>query len=333
MNYKYEKNIISPLLNLIKENSIYLTRPENLPQLAKLGFIFQITYYYGRTCWGFQGILEKSADCENNPRDLFEKIETGKDKIDEIIYDAWTMHSGNFSTGKHEYNFDTFCDLVNNGEIYSDIGKKWLKDKTFEDWVILLNNQYSYSKFSRNAIFAKLSHGYKMDSNGYIFVESNTGKNLSIFGEWKNGVLRNDIKQKIDEILSIPELKLTLDSAYKHRMSLHKKNADEKRKMESIFYEVAKAAGLYEDSEGNLDFYDIVGRYNKAKTILPNSPFLVNEEEKYQPKYIDIKFINKIMKIGHQSYKDAAMDFFKEILDNEILEKEENIKLAKKYLK
>lgn len=37
--FKFEEKIIDPILSIIRNNQEYLTLPENLPQLAKLGWI------------------------------------------------------------------------------------------------------------------------------------------------------------------------------------------------------------------------------------------------------------------------------------------------------
>ena len=39
-SFLFEEKVIDPILNLIKDNQKYLTKKENLPQLSKLGFIY-----------------------------------------------------------------------------------------------------------------------------------------------------------------------------------------------------------------------------------------------------------------------------------------------------
>ena len=77
--FKFEENIIDPILILIRDNQEYLTMPENLPQLAKLGYMYNTLWYDGRLCWGSDGILldpilkkeieesDYDDDDENNP--------------------------------------------------------------------------------------------------------------------------------------------------------------------------------------------------------------------------------------------------------------------------
>ena len=48
---QYEERIIDTILNTIKDNQVYLTQKENLPQLAKLGYMwakYDLTVDYSR---------------------------------------------------------------------------------------------------------------------------------------------------------------------------------------------------------------------------------------------------------------------------------------------
>jgi len=44
-HFKYEEKVIDVILTLIKDNQEYLTQPENLPQLAKLGYMYNTLWY------------------------------------------------------------------------------------------------------------------------------------------------------------------------------------------------------------------------------------------------------------------------------------------------
>ena len=76
----FEKQVVDRLLKIIEDNQEYLTKAENLPQLAKLGYMFNALFYTGRICYGFDGAIKKEGSCENNPR---YELEDG-DKIDYI---------------------------------------------------------------------------------------------------------------------------------------------------------------------------------------------------------------------------------------------------------
>ena len=68
---KYEKTVIEPIMKVIENNQVFLTKPENLPQLAKLGFMFERLYYAGRICYGYDGIVKRGSSCENNPKEIY----------------------------------------------------------------------------------------------------------------------------------------------------------------------------------------------------------------------------------------------------------------------
>ena len=106
-HFEYEKEVIDRLLNLIKDNQEYLTIPENLPQLAKLGYMYNTLWYSGRVCWGHSGLLRGDAkrlvidnnddegdyyDCEDNPKYKIEMCDPINEDIENFIYDAWGMH-------------------------------------------------------------------------------------------------------------------------------------------------------------------------------------------------------------------------------------------------
>jgi len=48
MATKFESKVINPILKVIEKNQDYLCKPENLPQLAKLGFMFNNQIQFGR---------------------------------------------------------------------------------------------------------------------------------------------------------------------------------------------------------------------------------------------------------------------------------------------
>jgi len=64
-HFKYEEKVIDVILGLIRDNQEYLTQPENLPQLAKLGFMYDTLWYAGRRCWGSNGILRDGVKQQN----------------------------------------------------------------------------------------------------------------------------------------------------------------------------------------------------------------------------------------------------------------------------
>lgn len=103
--FKFEKLIIDPILKLIKKHQLYLTQPENLPQLAKLGYMYNTLWYAGRQCWGNDGLLQgkKNAyDCEDNPKYKIEAVEPKTKEIENLVYDAWGMHVSEMEDSRYD---------------------------------------------------------------------------------------------------------------------------------------------------------------------------------------------------------------------------------------
>lgn len=136
MKYNFEKNVIDVILNTIKDNQVYLTQKENLPQLAKLGFMYNTLWYNGRICWGYNGIINSSTDendeeyygqCEDNPKYKIEMCEPINKEIDYLIYDAWGMHIGMDSLEEHP-NWEDFSKIINGGVELSDLQRLTIMD-------------------------------------------------------------------------------------------------------------------------------------------------------------------------------------------------------------
>jgi len=95
---KYEERIIDTILNTIKEHQVYLTQKENLPQLAKLGYMYN-TLWYGGRCASYDGVIPKAeciesdgsvykyAQCDDNPKYKIEMCEPENDEIENYIYE------------------------------------------------------------------------------------------------------------------------------------------------------------------------------------------------------------------------------------------------------
>lgn len=99
---KFEERIIDTILNTIKNNQVYLTQRENLPQLAKLGYMYNTLWYGGRSA-SHNGVIEKNKieedgslyeydQCDDNPKYKIEMCDPENDEIENYIYDAWGMH-------------------------------------------------------------------------------------------------------------------------------------------------------------------------------------------------------------------------------------------------
>ena len=261
-SFLFEEKVIDPILNLIKDNQKYLTKKENLPQLSKLGFIYNHFWYGGRVCWGHNGRLHdkeflrhiKKADydeelyrfysCENNPKYKIEMCEPLNDKIEDIIYDAWGMHVEDL--GK-PISSEYFFKLIKEGRTLSEFELKQRKpNKTFDEWVeILTNSQYKYSSLysDKNSVirhmFCTTGSGYKLNKEGFICeTASGADEDIDLYGDWENAIFREDIAKQVDIILSQPEVKQTLDDYYAFTVELEEEKKRKEDERSEFFYEI-----------------------------------------------------------------------------------------------
>ena len=367
-HFKYEEIVIDPILNIIKDNQDYLTKPENLPQLAKLGFIFQSLYYSGRMCWGYSSLLRgrvkkktrkdewddgNYSDCEDNPKDKIEMCEPKNERIEDFIYDAWAQHV----SSNNLRNFEEFYKIVKEGQELTPIEIKLLKiNKTFEDWVeIKTDDTYRYKslypdrKSVANSILCTIGSDYSYNKEGFVFEKAGgADQNLALYGDWKNAKLRKDIEEMIDKILLLPEVKATIDTDYEKRLEYKKKADKEKQESYDIFYRVMKHAGVYKDEEGQLPFDVIQDRMEKvfeenekAANLLKPAAEAISERKKrkiayrtYYPicNYSNIYAIKNKSTKFHSSYINAAIEVCNEILEHKNEEKE-NYKFAEGFIK
>jgi hypothetical protein len=250
--FKFEEKVIDPILTLIRDNQEYLTQPENLPQLAKLGWMYNTLWYSGRICWGYDGILldpklkkndnEDDEDniyhytsCEDNPKYKIEDCDPINDEIENLIYDAWGMHVSN---DLNTPTYDEFIKKLKEGRELSDLDKKMLKtNKTIDEWVeILTDKRYRYHSIYPNRrsvlnhLLCSIGNGYGLSKDGFVYSEaSGADQDEASYGDWENAKFREDIEKEVNRLLQFPELKATLNTANKYETGIKKKREDEEK--------------------------------------------------------------------------------------------------------
>jgi tRNA nucleotidyltransferase/poly(A) polymerase len=332
-NFNYEENVIDPILKLIKDNQEFLCEKENLPQLAKLGYIYSTLYYPGRYCWGYDGILrDKSKDdtiisCESNPRDKIEMY-GGENSL---IYDSWAMHTTLY--GENLTHSD-FLKIIKEPKELTEVEIMLLKsNKTLDEWVeILTHKDYRYVDIYQNrkrVLDCLFIYGdYKWNNDGYL--EGRPENDMSLYGDWRNAKFREDIEHVVYSILDIPEVKTTLDlnNDYIQAEKKKREDADPFRKLfkfseenKDVLLDFGKA--LEEKKSGTIKEEKLP--YNKYYPIGSNCIIssLLNSGEK--------KYFKKVESY-HQSYIDGAIEICKEILQHEDVEVKGNIEFARKFL-
>lgn len=356
-SFLFEEKVIDPILNIIKDNQKYLTKKANLPQLAKLGFIYNHFWYGGRVCWGHNGRLHdkdflahlKKVDydenlyrfysCEDNPKYKIEMCEPINDKIDNLIYDAWGMHVEDM---EDPISSEDFFKLIFEGRTLTEFELKQRKpNKTFDEWVELLTDkQYKYSGLypNKNAVirhmFCTTGSGYKLNKEGFICqTASGADEDVDLYADWENAVFREDIGKQVKEILSQPEVKQTLEEYATFRTNLNEEKQKKEDATNELFYEILEAAGRYNKSEGRLRWDDLHSRIDEYYV---EKGIRTKEKDKRYRKYYPISnysMISKFNKNTHPSYIQAGLEVCNEILQHREEEEANNIAFAEKYIK
>lgn len=309
--FKFEKKVIDVLLNTIKDNQEYLTQPENLPQLAKLGYIYEMLWYSGRICWGHNGVLGKSNDCEDNPKYKIEMCNPTNDDIDNLIYGAWSLHVSNDMVIP---NYEELKNLIFNGKELSEEAKMNIKpNKTFDEWVdICMTGKYS-SIFP--TIKSVADHLLFTNGNGYAYKDGYIidREDSSMYGDWENSIFSDEIKKVIENIFSMKEVEDSINAAHSHITAIYEKEAKKK-----LLKDISIFGMSYEDFSKTDKFKKVLGK-SKPKY------------EEYYP-ICEYALITKFDENTHISYIQAGLDSCHDILAHSDVEKEKNINFAKEFI-
>lgn len=352
-DFHFERDVIDVILNLIKDNQLYLTKPENLPQLAKLGYIYNTLYYAGRLCWGYNGLIQKSnydeengidySSCEDNPKYKIEMCKPENNQIEDLIYDAWGMHVSNECTTP---TFKKFCQIIIEGEEISELEKLFNKsNKTFDEWCqILMDKKYPYNSLfltKRNVVnylLFSIGTGYGYDKKtGCVFTKaSGANQDITIYGDWKNADFRKDINKIILKLLKMPEVKNTIDITHMYEYKIKK---EQRAKIDAEDKKNASKLGLTLKQWKSKNRYEILSKVleelEKENNI--NSEQTTDEDniEPYHPYYplCEYSIITQFDQNTHPSYIQAGIGACEEIVTHPKEERKENVEFANKFLK
>jgi hypothetical protein len=329
MTTKYEKNIINPILKVIEEKQDYLCQPENLPQLAKLGFMFNNLWYAGRVCYGYSGIVKKGSSCENNPKyEIGDHIQYNSEENENLVYDAWGMHVSNEG---EDNTYDVFKKIVLEGRELSEFEKELRKpNKTFDDWVkVLTDKQYQYHSIypDRRSVANHLlcvignGYGYSPKTGMVIREAGGADQDEDLYGEWENAKFEPSILAVVNKILDVPECKLALD-AYSALVIKHRKERkDKERKDRAQWFdhllpkinEKRAEEGKEPVSLDDDDFYDFVSDY--LDNALAKRIAKVEKTYEYYP-ICDYSILWKLDENSHPSYIQAGLEICEHIVAN-----------------
>jgi len=221
-------------------------------------------------------------------------------------------------------SWEKFNEIVfDNTELsgYDILFKK--QDKTMDEWVELLTTKnyiYSYIYPNRQAVIDDLicsngcGYNYK---NGYIIYNSGCNdEDITQYGEWENAVFKDDIKNVITEILSIPEVKIVVQES-----NLYFKSILEKKKIKQEISDMKIYGMSYQEY---LKTDKGIKQYNK----------MFNIDNGYRP-YDEIYEFCNIAKFDsdtHPSYIEAGLEVCNNILKHPDQESDTNITFAIKFI-
>lgn len=331
MTTKYEKNVINPILKVIEKKQDYLCKPENLPQLAKLGFMFNTLWYSGRVAYGYDGIVTKrGSSCENNPKyEIGDNIKYNSEENENFVYDAWGMHVSNDNMS---FSYDDFKKIVLEGKELSDFEIEYRKpNKTFDDWVkVLTDKRFKYSRMypDRTSVADHLlctignGYGYNPKTGMVIREASGADQDQDLYGEWENAVLEPSILVVVNKILEVPECKIALDAHFNYMKEIEEKRKKEKREERSEFFGRllptinAKRAenGLEPVTLDDEDFYDLLNEHLEEMLQTKVTEKLSHRE--YYPISTSFSIITMFDENTHPSYIQAGIEICEDILKN-----------------
>lgn len=339
MGRTYQTKMIKPILKVIEKKQDYLCQPENLPQLAKLGFMFNTLWYSGRAAFGFHGLVKKGNSCENNPKyELGDTIEYNSAKNDSLIYDAWGMHVSNDDMS---FSYDDFRKIVLEGKELSVFEKECRKqNKTFDDWVkVLTDKRYEYSsmypdrKSVADHLLCVIGNGYGYNEETGMVIEEASGADQDIdgYGEWENAVFEPSILKVVNKILEDPDCKVALDAYHTHVINYKEEQKRAKKEKEKKFWgkilpginEKLVEAGREPIDIDSDDVEDAIDRYltdfiEKNKDKLPEIAEEVETPEEtyrdYYPISDNFSIITKFDEKTHPSYIQAGIEICEDIV-------------------
>lgn len=162
--FRYEKLVIDPILKIIRKHQTFLSQPNQLPQLVKLCFLFEILWRAGRTCWGYDGILRMNRrgknQCEDNTREKFELCVKGASpEIHQIIMDAWGLHVSNKPS---TISWEEFTEIAHNKKDclpdIMDPSIEWMTARLNHDFCQVIKQILTYKEVKETIDAAATEH-------------------------------------------------------------------------------------------------------------------------------------------------------------------------------
>jgi hypothetical protein len=356
------------LLKVVEQNQEWLVENPAACQwlLANWYNMFQA----GRICYGYDGIIKKGYNCENNPKYEIQDMITYVNSVaEDVIYDAWanTLYCIVGENGNHEYQLGTWTKedfdkarasyLVKKEESYVQLQEK--ANKTFDEWVEVLTHEKSrYRRLFPDRrsvadhILSVIGNGYGWNSQGFACEDSPSDKDKSIYVGWQlHDISSFPAKYQpiIEQILYCDKVAGALAKANEYMGGLRKEKEKEDMKRDLGFllhdFNVENPDATDEGKKNfiremmDLGFEEIKKR---SRTSMENLSSLVakmkgisveEEEFTYYPFSNDYSLLLTMPKNVHQSYIDAGYEMVIHVLSNKHLYRKEQYTAAEKWLR
>jgi hypothetical protein len=358
---KYEKYVIHPILSMVEKYQDFLCKPENLPQLAKLGFMFEKLWYAGRVCYGYNGIIKKGGyTCENNPKyELEDGIKYNSENNENLIYDAWGIH---ISNDGNQMNFEEFSNLILNGKPLSEFEVKYRKsNKTFDEWVeVLTDKQFKYSSMYPNRrsvanhLLCTIGNGYGYNKKtGIVFNEAGgADQDQDGYGDWENSKFIPEIQIVVNAILTFNMTKIAMDaeSTYVKKLITERKEKEFEKQQkfhESLLPLINETLAKKGEEPVTMDsekYHEIFAKYMKLQLdeTLGKRQKIEKSDYEYYP-ICNYSIIMMFDKNTHLSYIKAGLEICEDIVafppkikenynEFQIKQRNEMIEFAKNYI-
>jgi rubrerythrin len=352
---RYERYAVRPILSAIEKHQDFLCKPENLPQLAKLGFMFERLWYAGRVAYGCSGRIKSlNYTCENNPKyELGDTIKYNSEQNENLVYDAWGMHITEKDGGM---SFEEFKELILNGKPLSDFELKLRKpNKTFDEWVsVMTDDQYQYRRLfpNRRSVANYLlccfgtGYGYNTKTGVIIKEASGADQDRDGYGDWENAKFIPQIQVAVDKVLAFEMTKLAMDAECDYINEYHAKQKEEERQSKLKFIKLLLPLinekrielGKEEFTIDSPEIMEVVNEYydNEMKSILNHANDPEKEEKGYEYYPIcNYSIITQLDENSHPSYLREALTIAQDIVayppklrkDFNAYQKEERLKM------
>lgn len=332
------------ILKIVEKNQEWMVK--NPPALQWLMCHWENIYSAGRCCYGYEGIIKKGYECENNPKyEIQDRIDYINENIENVIYDAWgnTLDVLRRPNSQVEYEAGTWSkdvfdkiriDYRNRKDTdYTLLENK--KNKTLDEWVeYLTDKNYQYSSIYPdrrsviNHLLACYGTGYGWNKDGYLAKKAPSESDRTMFSGWELCDISSfpeKYQEIIEQIIYSDKVQKSIEETIKFRYSffIKKNNAEMESNLSfimSVYDDLSEGdQKIKEDELRSKDGDKIKEIYEEVMDIMREASGRKEKEDKnftYYPFSSNYSPMTTLPKNVHQSYIDASFEIVEHVLNN-----------------